>query len=116
MRKYRITFARSAGLELEKLAPPVANKLPSISHPPVADRPVGDTVLIMPHATLIEDRLAALEKEVAASKHHLARQEPIADWLTQVAGSMKDEPDFGTVLELGRQARKADKPAEGDQL
>jgi hypothetical protein len=48
----------------------------------------------MAHAMLIEDRLAALEKDVA------------------VAGSMQDEPDFDTVLQLGRQARKADEPAD----
>ena len=70
----------------------------------------------MGHAVLIEDRLAALEKEVAALKHRIAGQGPGADWLTRVAGSMQDEPDFDTVLELGRQARNADQPAEDEQL
>jgi hypothetical protein len=74
----------------------------------------GSTIIIMPNATMVEDRLAALEKEVATLKYRLAGRGPSADWLTQVAGSMQDEPDFDKVLELGRQARKGDTPTDDD--
>lgn len=70
----------------------------------------------MTHAITVEDRLAALEREVAALKHGLTVQAAKTDWLTQVAGSMQDESDFDKVLELGRQARDADKPAEDNQF
>ena len=83
-----------------------------ISRLSVAHRSIGDTIFIMPHATTGEDRLAALEKEVATLRYGLARQGRKADWLAQVAGSMQDESDFDTVLELGRQAREANRPAE----
>jgi hypothetical protein len=66
----------------------------------------------MSHATIVEDRLAALEEEVAVLRLRLDGSRPSGDWLTQVAGSMQNQPDFAQVLELGRQARHADKPVD----
>lgn len=59
----------------------------------------------MSQSPVVEDRLQALEREVAALKQRLARQDPTNGWLTKVAASMQDEPEFDKVLELGRLAR-----------
>jgi hypothetical protein len=57
----------------------------------------------------IEERLAVLEQDVAELKRR-AQPSDAANWLTKVAGSMKDEPDFTEVLRLGREIRRADTP------
>jgi hypothetical protein len=57
----------------------------------------------------VEQRLAALEHEIAELKQRF----PVAakpDWRQRVAGSFKDEPEFDEVLRLGREIRQADRP------
>ncbi len=55
----------------------------------------------------VEQRLAALERELAELKRGIpAAGKP--DWRKQVAGSFKDEPEFDEVLRLGREIRQAD--------
>ena len=75
----------------------------------------GDTILDMSHTMAVEDRLAVLEREVAALKRRVAGAGRCDNWLEQVAGSMQDEPEFDKVLELGRLARKEQKPPGDDQ-
>jgi hypothetical protein len=67
----------------------------------------------MSNDTVIDDRLTALEREVADLKLRLNRSASETNWLEQLAGSMEDEPDFAQVLEFGRAARGADKPSDG---
>jgi hypothetical protein len=62
--------------------------------------------------TMIEQRLATLEKAVAELQHRLAGLQPAANWLERIAGSFKDEPAFQEVLEFGRAIRSADRPSE----
>ena len=58
----------------------------------------------------IEERLAALEREVA----ELRRRRPVirvavppgANWVDAISGSMKDEPEFEKVIEYGREIRR----------
>ncbi len=57
----------------------------------------------------IEDRLTALESEVAVLRQRIARE---SDWVSRVAGSLKDYPEFDDVLRLGREARECDDSPE----
>jgi hypothetical protein len=59
----------------------------------------------MPQEITIEQRLEALEKEVAQLKQRLEQAFPQATWLDRVTGSMKDHPEFGEVLRLGNAIR-----------
>lgn len=61
----------------------------------------------------VEDRLSALETEVALLRKKLA---PDPNWISKISGSMQDYPEFDEVLRLGREIRKADRPSElGDE-
>lgn len=60
----------------------------------------------------IEQRLSALEKEVADLKTRLQTTNGAGYWLVRVAGSMKDYPEFAEVIRLGREIRQADRPAD----
>ena len=59
----------------------------------------------------IESRLELLEREMAELRRHLPSGSP-ANWLDKIAGSQESEPEFNEVLELGREARSADRPAD----
>jgi hypothetical protein len=62
----------------------------------------------MPAETLIDDRLKSLERDVADLKQHLMQKNSTDNWLDRLAGSMKDEPDFDQVLELGKELRRSE--------
>jgi hypothetical protein len=66
------------------------------------------TMLHMLTDAMVENRLNALEREVADLKQRVAATRTESKWIERVTGSMKDEPDFSQVLELGRAARAAD--------
>ena len=68
----------------------------------------------MAQETTIEERLAALEKEVAQLKQQLEQIIRSVNWLDRVAGSMKDIPEseFAEFVRLGREIRQADRPAD----
>jgi hypothetical protein len=51
----------------------------------------------------IEERLSALESELAEVKRQLKALQP--DWLKRVVGSMDEWPEFEEVLRLGREFR-----------
>lgn len=58
--------------------------------------------------TKIEERLAALEREVAELKRQLPLTEPIVQpWWEITAGTFADDPAFEEAMELGRQYRKS---------
>lgn len=63
----------------------------------------------------IEERLAAVEHELAELRSRLVVTPPPATWLEKVTGSVTDEAAFREALELGRAFRAADPShAEGD--
>ena len=58
--------------------------------------------------TKIEERLAALEREVAELKRQLPPMEPVFQhWWEIAAGTFADDPAFEEAMELGRQYRKS---------
>jgi hypothetical protein len=60
----------------------------------------------------LEKRLSALEETVADLQRRLAGVEGPKHWVNKIAGSLRDEPEFGKVIEYGREFRLADRPAQ----
>ena len=73
--------------------------------------------------TSLEQRLEAIEAEIAQLKQRIAPGEPDdgsqtrqpqthpeSNWLEQITGSFKDDPIFDEVLAYGREFRDADRP------
>lgn len=61
----------------------------------------------MSQEVTVEQRVAALEFEVAGIKRQLQRPEDAGQWLDEIAGSMKDHPDFTELVRLGREFRQS---------
>lgn len=62
--------------------------------------------------TIIEERMTAIEQSVRELQAAMRTRQPAPDWLDQVIGSMKDDPEFDEVLAYGRAIRQADRPVE----
>jgi hypothetical protein len=62
----------------------------------------------------LEQRVAALEAEVADLRRCPAAPPMADDWLEQITGSVKDVEAFEEILRLGREFREADRP-RGDE-
>jgi hypothetical protein len=60
----------------------------------------------------IEQRVAALEKEVLELKQQLQASKPSANWLDQISGSMEEFPEFEEVIRYGREMRQADRDSD----
>jgi hypothetical protein len=62
----------------------------------------------------IEQRVAALEKEVADLKKQLEKPPPRKDnWVDEIVGSMSAFPEFDEVLRLGAEFRRSQRPPDG---
>lgn len=63
-----------------------------------------------------EHRLVALREQVVDLKRQLAELTPKdgKNWLDDVIGSMKDYPEFEEVARLGAEIRRADRPTDDD--
>ncbi len=68
----------------------------------------------MPDDSMLEQRLMALEKEVADLRRRLGREKPSPSWLDKVVGSIavEDAEAFQEVLAYGRAFREADRPSD----
>jgi hypothetical protein len=64
--------------------------------------------------TTLEQRVAILEEAVRTLQEAMLTRQTQPDWLDHVIGTMKDEPDFDKVLELGKALREAERPPEDD--
>ncbi len=62
----------------------------------------------MSKSAAIEERLTAVERDLAELKDHVFRSQHARPWFAQMIGSMKDYPEFAEVVKLGREIRKAD--------
>jgi len=58
----------------------------------------------------LEQRVGALEKEVAGLKRRVGEGEAQKSWIERITGSFADDPDFEEILRLGREIRRADRP------
>ena len=59
----------------------------------------------------LEERIIALERDVAAMKR-AAATDLSRNWVERISGSMRDYPEFDEVIALGKEARQADRPPE----
>ena len=64
----------------------------------------------MSDSVTIEDRLVAVEKDIALLKGKVLIDNASRPWYVKIVGSMKDHPEFDDVVGLGREIRKADAP------
>jgi len=64
--------------------------------------------------TSIEQRLAAVETAVHDLQRRLEHLSLSPNWLSQVIGSLKDEPDFEEVIAYGKAIREADQLPDQD--
>ena len=55
----------------------------------------------------VEERLTAVEQELAALKRRLPSERDRNSWIEQIAGTFKDDPDFEEIVRLGREFRKS---------
>jgi hypothetical protein len=55
----------------------------------------------------IEQRLEMLEREVAQLRQRLVSAPTNGNWVDEIAGSMKQFPEFDDVVRLGRQFRES---------
>ena len=62
----------------------------------------------------IEERVAILEREMADLKNGMAQAHLKPNWIDRVKGSFKDDPDFGEILRLGKEIRKAATASDAD--
>ncbi len=69
----------------------------------------------MLNETIIENRLATLEAEVATLKQKATDNSTSANWIDKLIGSISDESAFLEALEYGRSFRQSDKPVDVDE-
>ncbi len=55
----------------------------------------------------VDERLTAVEKELAELKKRVAHQEKNGSWIECIAGTFKDDPEFDEILRLGREFRRS---------
>ena len=58
----------------------------------------------------LEDRLTAMERDLAELRAHVFRDDRKRPWFEKMVGTMRDYPEFAEVVRLGREIRKADAP------
>ena len=63
---------------------------------------------LMPENSLLEERLTAVERDLAELRDHVLRSQHARPWFERMIGSMKHYPEFAEVVKLGREIRKMD--------
>lgn len=66
----------------------------------------------MPDTGALEDRVKALENDVAELKRRADQKESAGEWLDRISGKLADYPEFGEIVRLGREIRQADRPRD----
>lgn len=57
--------------------------------------------------TVLEQRVAAVEKELAKLKLRVESPPTATSWIDQLAGTFKDDPEFEEIVKLGREFRES---------
>lgn len=60
----------------------------------------------------IENRLAKVERDLAILKTKVARDK--TNWIAEITGAFKDDPDFDEIVRLGQEMRDAELPEEDE--
>ena len=63
----------------------------------------------MPDNLSLEQRVTALESELAKVKRRLELSNSKGNWVDELSGSMKSFPEFEEVVRLGREFRESTK-------
>jgi len=58
----------------------------------------------------IENRLSRVERELAILKTRLPADK--SNWIAEITGAFKDDPDFDEIVRLGKEIRDAEQPDE----
>jgi hypothetical protein len=58
----------------------------------------------------IEKRLAKVERELAILKTKMPTD--LSNWIADITGMFKDDPDFAEIVRLGKEMRDAEQPEE----
>lgn len=58
----------------------------------------------------VESRLAKLEREFAILKNRVPRDR--SNWISEITGSFKGDPDFEEIVRLGKEMRDAEQPED----
>ena len=64
----------------------------------------------MSEVSTLEERVRALEEEVAELKRLVGRGESQKSWIERISGSFANDPEFEEIVRLGREIRAADRP------
>ena len=65
-------------------------------------------------ATSLEERMTALEAEVARLKKALESEARPLPWWKKIVGVYKDDPEFEEAMRLGREYRESLRPKDDD--
>jgi hypothetical protein len=60
----------------------------------------------------IESRLAKVERELAILKTRVPHDK--SNWISDITGTFKDDPDFDEIVRLGKEIRDAELPDEDE--
>ncbi len=58
----------------------------------------------------VESRLAKLEREFALLKKSVPRDR--SNWISEISGFFRGDPDFAEIVRLGKEMRDAEQPEE----
>ena len=61
----------------------------------------------MPKQLTVEQRLTAVERDLAELKERVTHQEKNGSWIERIAGTFKDVPEFDEIVRLGREFRES---------
>lgn len=69
----------------------------------------------MSTARSIEDRVSALEREMAELNGNLVRERKEGSWIEKITGRFKDDPVIDEIVRLGAEIRRAERTSEVDE-